>query len=85
MKELKKLMAALNAACKAGDALDEAWELDPENKEIEQKWNDAYTKEYECRRSLARAITSITAQIDYDTAYKMTFDPKLANLINRLA
>ena len=85
MKELKKLLAALNAATELANAADEAYEREPENEEFAEAFDRSYKAEFEYRRNLADAITKLISEIDYKTAFKMTFNPKLADLINRLA
>lgn len=85
MKELKKLLAALNAATELANAADDAYEREPENEEFAEAFDRLYKAEYEARRQLAGAITKFITEIDYSTAFRMTFNPKTADLINRLA
>ena len=44
--------------------------------------DDAYKAEYEIRKELANAIIEFTLkQIDFDTAFKMTYNPHTIELI----
>lgn len=85
MKKLKELMRSLTIKAMDADCADAAWEADPENPELEAEFDRAYKAEYRCREKLAQAIASLAPEIDYKTAFKMTYNPKLADLISRMA
>ena len=83
---MKEILKRLNAAIEAGNAADDAWEKDPENAELEKAFDETYKAEYAIRKELAAAIVKATAgQIDEQTAFKMTYNPKLAELIESAA
>lgn len=82
---MKELLKKLQVAVAAMNEIDDLWEADPENTEIEEEWQKRYEAEYEARTNLARAIKKLTGEIDMDTAMKMTHNPKLAELIERMA
>lgn len=82
---MKEILNRLEAAIKASNAADEAWENDPESVEAEAEFQRTYEVEYSIRRELAKAITDLTNEIDADTALKMTYNPKLAELIGMMA
>lgn len=79
---MKEILKRLEIAIEISNAIDEKWENDPENTDLEKKWNDAYKAEWNIRSELATAIVNLTNEIDFETAFKMTYDPKTAKLIN---
>lgn len=82
---MKELLKRLESATAAMNEIDDRYEADPENEELEALWESMYTAEYEARVKLAAAVVSFTSgKIDPDTAVKMTYNPKLAELIGRL-
>lgn len=78
---MKEILKRLEKAIEIMSVIDEKWENDPENAGIEKEWNDAYKAEYEIRVELAKAIENFAKEIDFDTALKMTYNPKTAELI----
>jgi hypothetical protein len=82
---MKEILERLEAAIARGNAADEAWEKEPDNPALAEEFDAAYRGEFEVRRELAAAITEASPTIDYDTAFKMTYNPKLAELIKGMA
>lgn len=78
---MKEIVKRLEAAVKESSKIDDMWELDPENEELEKAWNEAYKTEYDIRKELASAIMKFTKEIDFDTAFKMTYNPQTIELI----
>lgn len=78
---MKEIVKRFESAIEESNKIDEKWELDPENTELEKAWNDAYKTEYDIRKELASAIMKFTKEIDFDTAFKMTYNPKTIELI----
>lgn len=78
---MKEIVKRLEAAVKESNKIDEAWELDPENTELEKAWDAAYKTEYGIRTELANAIVKFTKQIDFETAFKMTYNSNTIELI----
>ena len=81
LKTMKEILKRLETAVKIMNNIDDMWENDPENADLEKAWGEAYNAEYEIRKELATAITKLTNEIDFDTALKMTYNPKTAELI----
>lgn len=81
---MKEILKRLEKAIEIANAADEKWENDPESADAEKEWNDAYKAEYDIRRELATAIVNLTNEVDFDTAFKMTYNPKTAELINAM-
>lgn len=82
---MKEILSRLETAIMKSNAADEAWENNPESAEAEAEFQRTYEEEYSIRRELAKAITELTNEIDADTALKMTYNPKLAELIGMMA
>lgn len=82
---MKEILKRLETAVKVMNNIDDMWENDPENADLEKAWDEAYKAEYEIRKELATAIVNLTNEIDFDTALKMTYNPKTAELINAMA
>jgi uncharacterized protein YqgV (UPF0045/DUF77 family) len=82
---MKTLLKNLQDAIEIMNAVDDRWEAEPENEAIEVEWQKCYEAEYEARAALASAITRLTQKIDMDTAMKMTYNPKLAEIIGMMA
>lgn len=83
---MKELLKRLEAAVEIGNKADEAWENEPENKELEAAFTKAYNTEYRIREELAAEVVTITkGKIDMKTALHMTYDPKLAEIIGMMA
>lgn len=74
-EELKKLIAKGNEIEEAIESSDEITE------EMIKAFDEAYAAEYNVRRELAKAVEKLADEIDYDTALKMTYNPKFAELI----
>lgn len=69
---LKKLFEALEAAEAKTDAIDEMFEMDPENETLEDLWNEAYEAEHKAFEELVEAIVKYTNnQIEAKTARTM--------------
>ena len=81
---MKATLKRLEKAIEIANAADEKWENNPESADAEKEWNDAYKVEHEIRRELATAIVNLTNEVDFDTAFKMTYNPKTAELINAM-
>ena len=79
---MKGILKRLETAIEIMNDIDDKWENDPENTDLEKKWNNAYKAEWNIRSELATAIVNLTNEIDFDTAFKMTYNPKTAELIN---
>lgn len=83
---MKELLKKLEAAVKDGNKADEAWEKEPGNKELEKAFEKAYRREYRIREELAAAVVTLThGKIDMKTALHMTYNPKFADIIKRMA
>ena len=82
---MNEILKRLEKAIERGNAADDAYEQNPESAEAEKEFSEAYAAEIEIRKELASAIVKFTKQIDFDTAMKMTYNPKLTELINMLA
>lgn len=78
---MKTLLNKLQAAIEITNAVDDRWAAEPENEAIEAEWQRCYEAEYAARTELASAITRLTQEIDMATAMKMTYNPKLAEII----
>lgn len=79
---MKDIVKRLEKAIAESNRIDGEYEKNPESAELEKAWNDAYKTEYEIRKELANAIIEFTLkQIDFDTAFKMTYNPKTIELI----
>ena len=78
---MKELIKRLEKAIERGNAADEKWENNPESIEAEEEFNRAYEEEYAIRKQIAEEITKLTKEIDFDTALKMTYNPKTIELI----
>lgn len=78
---MKEIVKRLESAIEESNKIDEKWELDPENTELEKAWDAAYKTEYGIRTELANAIVKFTKQIDFETAFKMTYNPNTIELI----
>lgn len=79
---MKEIVKRLEKAIAESNRIDSEWENNPESAELEKAWDEAYKTEYEIRKELANAIMEFTLkQIDYDTAFKMTYNPKIIELI----
>ena len=85
---MKKLLKALKIAEMEATKADEAWEADPENEELEAAFDEAYSKEFEARENLAKAIVKTTfGKIDIQTARNMIRIKRmeLETLISKMA
>lgn len=78
---MKEIVKRLEKAIAESNKIDSEWENNPESTELEKAWDDAYKAEYEIRKELANAIVEFAKKIDYDTAFKMTYNPKTIELI----
>lgn len=59
--------------------------MNPESTEAEKEFDEAYKAEYEARKELAATIVKFTKEIDFETALKMTYNPKTVELIKMTA
>lgn len=82
---MKEILERLEKAIAKGNAADDAWSKEPLNESLEAEFIAAYREEYEIRIELASAITHTLHEINYSTALKMTYNPKLADLIKNMA
>lgn len=82
---MKEILMRLEKAIERSNAADEAWEMNPESTEAEKEFDEAYKAEYEARKELAIAIVKFTKEIDFETAMKMTYNPKTVELIKMTA
>lgn len=74
MTELKRLMAEFEAAEKESDRIDELWEEDYENEELEAEWTAAYKAETSAREKLQDALVKLTNEaVDGKTARMMIY------------
>lgn len=70
--EIKRLFAEYEAEEAKHDKLDEAYENDPENEELEAAWDAQYKVVYSKSEELINAIYSFTAgQIEKKTIHAM--------------
>jgi hypothetical protein len=87
IKDIKDLLAALEAAEKKSDELDIAYEKEPENQALEAEWMDAYRAENEAFGKLKAAIASFTnGAIDEKAASALIMGKRteLKNLLSRV-
>lgn len=82
---MKEMLKRLEKAIERSNAADEAWEMKPESEAAEKEFDEAYKAEYEARTELANAIVKLTKEIDFETAMKMTYNPKTFELIKMTA
>ena len=75
------MLMRLEKAIERSNAADEAWENNPESTEAEKEFDEAYKEEHEARKEIAAAITKLTKEIDFETAMKMTYNPKTIELM----
>jgi hypothetical protein len=69
---MKELLQKLEIAIAKSDKLDEAWDADPMNEELEKAWDKAYKAEYEVFMECVEKLAEITGgQIDQATAAAM--------------
>ena len=78
---MKEIVKRLEKAIAESTRIDSEYEKNPESAELEKAFDDAYKAEYEIRKELANAIVKFAKEIDYDTAFKMTYNPKTIELI----
>lgn len=72
MKELLNTLKAYEEEKEIGNMLYKQMEEEPENEELENKWDESYKKEFELYLSAANQVVKITEnKIDFDTAKKM--------------
>ena len=60
IKDIKDLLAALEAAEKKSNEIDEAWEKDPNNQALEAAWIVAYKAETKANAELVASIIRVT-------------------------
>lgn len=83
---MKEILIRLEIVNEALTRVEAAWEKDAENKELEKEFDRLYNEVYDLRKELANAIVDFTKnKIDFNTAFSMTYNPKLADLIKSLA
>lgn len=88
MNEFKTLWNAYRAAEEKMNIIDKAYELDPENEELETKWDVAYKAEYNAKEQVVEKIIELTAgQVDKKTANMMILTKRenLEALIEKIA
>lgn len=69
---MKELLKKLREAEERANAADRAYDLDPENKEKDAAFDEAYKEEYRLFTAAAEEVVKITAgQIDIKTARAM--------------
>lgn len=88
MNNLKELMSALRIAEENTNKADTAWEMDPENEELEAAFDNAYEKEFAAFDNLVNGIVEITAgKIDRNQAKAIVImrREQLEGLIARIA
>lgn len=78
---MKEIVKRLEKAIAESNRIDGEYEKNPESAELEKAFDDAYKAEYAIRKELANAIVEFAKEIDYDTAFKMTYNPKTIELI----
>ena len=78
---MKEIVKRLEKAIAESNRIDSQYEKNPESAELEKAFDDAYEAEYAIRKELANAIVEFAKEIDYDTAFKMTYNPKTIELI----
>lgn len=78
---MKEIVKRLEKAIAESNRIDSEYEKNPESAELEKAFDDAYEAEYAIRKELADAIVKFAKKIDYDTAFKMTYNPKTIELI----
>ena len=78
---MKEIVKRLEKAIAESNRIDSEYEKSPESAELEKAFDDAYEAEYAIRKELANAIVEFAKEIDYDTAFKMTYNPKTIELI----
>ncbi len=85
---MKELMKALEVAEAKANKADSEWEADPENKELEKAFDEAYTAEHKAFEALVEKIVSITSgRIDRKTAATLIRSKRkeLESLVSRIA
>lgn len=88
MKKLKKLFETYERAEMASTEIENRWDADPENEELERAFDVAYEIEHKALTELMDAIVEITGgRIDKPTAHLMIMKkmPELKALVNRIA
>lgn len=78
---MKEIVKRLEKAIAESNRIDSEYEKNPESADLEKAFDDAYKAEYAIRKELANAIVEFAKEIDYDTAFKMTYNPKTIELI----
>lgn len=69
---MKHFLETLKAAELKANRLDELWDADPDNEELETQWNAAYKAEHKAFSEAVVEIVKITSgQIDSKTAASM--------------
>jgi hypothetical protein len=69
MEVMKELLQELELASAKSNKLDEAWDADPMNEELEKAWDEAYKAEHEIFMKCVEKLVEITnGQIDIPTA-----------------
>lgn len=84
MKTVKELLKNLEIAEIEADKAEHTYELDPMNKEAENAFDEAYTKEFNLYVATAKEIVKITNNnIDFMTAKALVKDKRndLKNLL----
>lgn len=86
--KLKRLWNEYIKAEEKANAADEAYEMEPENEELEKAFDEAYRAEYKAMEKVAAEMVTFTkGKIDHALACKMVRMQRAAieDLINRVA
>lgn len=83
--KIKELYQKYKAATAAADQADKMYEAHPESKELEESFDQLYTRQWDLFEQLALEISNL-ATIDYKLARTiiMKKGPELDNLLSRL-
>lgn len=83
---MKELLNQLIIATAKNDYAEELYKNDPENEEYEKEFDRTYKEAWKIREAMANEIVKITkGEIDFKTAFKMTYKPELAYAINHFS
>lgn len=60
MSNLKELLEKLKKATEVSDELDKAWGMNPEDEELEKRWDEAYKAEHAAAEELVAGLVSFS-------------------------